>query len=234
MDKWLEDINKEAFTIFHHLNLFKQLGKIIDENENLRGKDQTLFHWMRKAFTIDLVIGIGRLCDDGRDTQSLVRFLRTLKKKRSYLCRSRYVGLYKAKYNDDKQMSKYMIEIGERDFDRLAGEKSDAYPVTQIDLDIKTLLKDGPCKKILDYRNEYIAHLSKVKKTKPPTYKDLYAAFEVIERTIKKYVKLLNGAHLDSLTPMPQGDWQKVLTIPWLDITQQKNDAIDKEVMKRS
>ena len=80
--------------------------------------DNTLFGWMRRAFTVDLIIGIGRLCDDDKNTKSLVRFLRALKKDENYLSRKKYVSLYEQKHPDETTLDKYMRERAYADFDR--------------------------------------------------------------------------------------------------------------------
>ena len=165
MEKWLEEIQQAAFTIFHHLSLFRQLGEIIDSNKKFKTMDQTLFVWMRRAFTVDLVIGIGRLCDDSKNTKSLVRFLRTLKKDKFYLSRERYTDLYKNKFSNDSMADNFMKELAHKHFDRLAGKKVESYPKANIEADIAKLIKENPCQKILGFRNEYIAHLGKIKRT---------------------------------------------------------------------
>lgn len=215
MEKWFEELNKEAFLIFHHLNLFKQLFEILDKNESLKSMDRTLFQWMRTAFTTDLVIGIGRLLDDKKNSLSFIRFLHELKDRDDYLSRKKYVEKYN-NFSGVGSIRKYMLELANKHFDNLAGEGTDIYPVAKINEDISILIQKPPCRDVIGFRNQYVAHLSKIKYSSPPTYEELFNTFEIIETVMKKYNLIMNAAHIDSFTPTPQGYWQQPLTIPWI------------------
>lgn len=215
MEKWFEELNKEAFLIFHHLNLFRQLFDIVGKNEFLKGMDQTLFGWMKNAFSTDLVIGIGRLLDDKKNSRSFIRFLHELKDRDDYLSRKKYIE----KYNNSTYIGSsknYMLELANEYFDNLAGEGIDIYPVVKIDEDISVLTKKTPCRDIIGFRNQYVAHLSKIKYSSPPKYEELFKTFEIIETVMKKYNLIMNAACVDSFTPTPQGYWQQPLTVPWI------------------
>jgi len=214
MEKWLEELNNEIFSIFHHLDLYKKLAEIIDNNKSFEKMDKTLLEWMRKSFIVDLVIGIGRICDNSRGTKSLVRFLQELKNKEEYITRKRYLKFFN-NFHRDKLIDSHMFEIQNNYFDKLAGKGIDKLPKKRIDGDIAKLVKKNPCKKIIDFRNEYLAHIAKIKKP-VPTHGELVAAFKVIEEIVKKYNVLIRGANSE-FTPIMQGNWGEVLTIPWIE-----------------
>lgn len=205
MEKWLLELNTEAFWIFHHLQLFKNFRETLNGNEKLKSMNSTIPDWMHSSFTNDLAVAIGRLCDKTARTKSFVKFLEKLRKEDFYLSRGRYVGLYK----------NVGLVMANHDFDSLAGKGEDNYPVKYIDEDIWKLTKETSCKKIIDFRNQYIAHLAK-EKSPPPTYDDMFAAFEIIENVIIKYNLLLTAEALTRLTPTVQGDWKEVFTVPWI------------------
>ncbi len=203
---WLEElVDQEVGWLFHHLDLFKKVFTLIDENKNLKSKDPTVLNWMHRAFLDDLVIGIGRICDDNKRSRSLTQFLYKLKKEKHLLTRKHYVSLYKI----------LPIQKAHNDFDGLAGQGKAFYQTSLIDEDIHKLTKEEPCKKILDFRNEYVAHINN-RRNSPPLYEDLLASFKIIETVISKYYLLLRANSL-LLTPVMQGDWQEVLTIPWIN-----------------
>ncbi|MCU0651860.1 MAG: hypothetical protein MUC39_02840 [Candidatus Omnitrophica bacterium] len=209
MIDFLERINNEVITIFHHLDLFRKTSEIINKNTRLASMDSTLLIWMRKAFTIDLVMGIGRICDTDKRTQSLVRFLHELKNHPEFLTRHAYIQLYKSE-------NAIMLGLANRDFDSLAGLGEQLYGSERIDIDIKQLVEEDPCKKIRDFRDQYVAHSDAIKDEQPPTYNDLFASFEVIKEIVKKYNLLLRAVGMVDLTPVMQGNWEEVLTIPWI------------------
>lgn len=214
MEKWLKELNNEIILIFHHLDLYKKLAEIIDNNKSFEKMDKTLLEWMRKSFIVDLVIGIGRICDATKGTRSLVKFLQELKSKKEYITRKRYLSFFN-NFHSDKSINNHMLEIQNNYFDEIAGKETDNLPDNRIDEDIAKLVKQGSCKKILDFRNEYIAHLAQTK-SPVPTYGELLEAFNVIEKIANKYNILITGAN-GEFTPVMQGHWSEVLTIPWIN-----------------
>lgn len=215
MKKWLEILNNEITQIYHHVDLFKKINEIIMKNKGMKRMDKTALSWMQRAFTSDLVIGIGKICDETRASKSFVKFLKTLKNKQEYLTRVKYISRFK-KFHKDERITKHMIEIQNNYFDGLAGKGVAVYPKCRIDKDIKILTKENPCKKVIEYRNEYIAHFAK-NRGKAPKYDDLFKAFGVIEKIAMKYNTLILGSSGD-FTPTMQGDWSEIFTIPWIKI----------------
>ncbi len=175
MESWLKELNTEVTEIFHDLNLFKEIGSIVDKNQELKSMDPTALEWMQKSGVGNLVISIGRICDTSKKSKSLVTFLEKLKKNRSL------------------------------------------YPsgLTDIEEDIKVLTKENPCKKILELRNNFVAHIGN-KDIEPPTYDELFEGFQIIEKFMKKYNTEITDNYIVDFTPTIQGDWQQVFTIPWI------------------
>jgi hypothetical protein len=210
MEERLDNITQEIIGIFHHLDLFKKLGEIWDKNETLKKMDSTLLVWMKRAFTTDLIMSIGRVCDKDSRTNSLAMFLKDLKDNKQYLTREKYISHYDAS-------NSFLLRIANKDFDALAGEKKSVYPGEKIDEDIERLTEREPCKKILSYRNQYVAHSDRAKDESLPTYDDLFKSFEVIEEIANKYNSLVLGKGYVNLTPTMQGNWADVLTVPWIE-----------------
>lgn len=205
-ERRLKELNSELNIIYHHLDMFKQVNEIIEKNEKLKKmNDWSLIVWMKRAFTSDLVIGLGRICDDNKKTNSLYECLRELKQNPALLARNRFVRLYGS---DSKS--------AHRDFDELSGQGEDTYPIEYIEQDMKAIKEENPCKKIKDYRDKYVAHTDLDKMADKPKYHDLFSAYAVIEEVVKKYNRLVK-ASVGDLTPTPLGDLWEVLTVPWLD-----------------
>ncbi len=214
IDVGLKKINEQTIDLFHHLDLFNKVDDIMVQNKQFENMDTTVPLLMRFNFIVDLVMGIGRLCDRDHRTESLVRFLDSLRGSEEYLKRERFLGLY-TKPTETKESEKaYWVERANKDFDKLAGIGSNSYPTSKIDEDIEKLTNQDPCKKIKGYRDQYIAHLDQNPQS-VPTYGDLRASFNVIDEIVKKY-NLLLTANAMSLTPVMQGNWHEVFTIPWL------------------
>ncbi len=153
MENWLNEVSKDAILTAHHLDLFDKLNGIVNANETLKKVDSTILRWMKDAFTADLVISIGRLCDRDKRTLSLTRFLETLKERPEYLTRERYVKLWPVS-------DSFFANKG---FDSLAGEDQAVFSTDIIQADIRRITDEDPIKKIMAYRHQYVAHNDKEK-----------------------------------------------------------------------
>lgn len=206
--EWLDELNKEAVGIFHQMGLFQKLNDVLQANTRLQAMDKTLIGGIKRAFTVELVISVGRMCDKNPPSMSLVQFLKELRKQDDYLTRKRHVQLYGP--------STGLIDVGNATFDKLAGAGAERYGEDRFDADISELSCVNPCKKVLDYRHQYIAHSDWKRERAFPTYGELFEAFEVIQKILKKYHLLLRAASVTGFVPTIQGDWSEVLTIPWI------------------
>lgn len=210
MENRLKKLNQDIQFMFHHIDLFKKLNEIISNNQSLKKMDGTLLAWIKKASTVDLVMGIGCICDKDNRTNSLVMFLKYLKNNQHYLTRERYVKLYKSS-------DKTMLELANRDFDNLAGADQDIFSETIIQSDIKKITENELFEKVLTYRHQYVAHSDQNQSEAIPSYDELFQAFKIVEEILKKYNLLLLATSFSEMTPMIQGNWMEVLTIPWLE-----------------
>ncbi len=206
MEKWIENLTNEISTEFHNKYLLEKFHHIVNNNHELRKMNGTVLTWMHNAFTDDLVISIGRICDGDNRTDSLLRFLKALKDKPEYLTRERHVKFYEPNP---------IISFGDLSFDKLAGQGQTTFPISIILADIENITNLDPVRKVLQYRNTYIAHNDR-NKTQNPTFEELFEAFKIVEDIIKKYNLLIRASALRTATPTIQGDWQEVFTIPWV------------------
>lgn len=214
MEEWLSRLNDEIIWIFHHLDLFKKLNTIIANNQQLKKMDNTLIRWMRKAFTVDLVIGICRICDTHEKSGSLVQFLQKLENTKEYLTRERYVNICRKRY-----LNLADLDLANKEFDDLAGKGKRVFSSDKIDSDIIRITKGEPFKKIKTYRDQYLAHSDKIKKEISITYDELFKAFDIIQEIVNKYNLLIRAVTFSQLAPEMQGYWQEPLTIPWIQDT---------------
>lgn len=78
-----ELLENEMMSLFHHLDMYKKLQKIVLSNEKLKSMDGTVTSWMQRSFISDLTVRGARLCDKDERTDSLIVFLRNLKNNNS-------------------------------------------------------------------------------------------------------------------------------------------------------
>ncbi len=55
------------------------------------------------------------------------------------------------------------------------------------------------------------------KRGEAPRYDELFQAFDVIEKIVKRYNLLIKTSYYTKLTPVMQGDWEELFTIPWMN-----------------
>lgn len=213
MEEWLKKLNDEVMLLYHHLDLYKKLSEIIEKNQQLQAMDNTILAWMKRAFSLDLAVGICRICDTHPKSASFVQFLRELKNKTEYLKRERYISLY----------PKLDLEWANRDFDNLAGENKALFPVYKIEADINKITKEEPFNKIKIFRDKYLAHSDKVRVKITVKYDEIFNAFEILQKIIIQYNVLMRATSFTQLTPTMQGYWEEVFTIPWVQSAKQKN-----------
>ncbi|GEM_PF-2953488 len=118
------------------------------------------------------------------------------------------VGRFCDVCGDSKSMVKFLHALKKKDGGR-------AFKVVDIDKDISRLTSEAPCSKIIQFRNDYVAHTAKAPRPNP-TYDELFKAFEVISDVMKKYQVVILGHYTGDFTPTIQGNWQTILTKPWV------------------
>lgn len=115
----------------------------------------------------------------------------------------------------------HVLEEGaDLSFDMLVGEGKDSIEVADVDQDLAELghLAES-CERWADKR---IAHHDPGGEPKPPTFGDLDAALDVLDRMFKKYYLYVTADGIASTVPVIQHDWLAVFEQPWLTPAQRK------------
>jgi hypothetical protein len=194
--------------------------------------DPTLLNWMRWSFTVDLVIGMYRvICDRDERSNSFYNFLEELKKDRNkiYRTRGRYVSLYTQGPNLDSSLLRHKLRLANGDFNRLAGNNRKLFPLYKIKPDMSRITeKRGikEIKRIIRFRNQYLAHSDKKRRKVNLTYSQLFDVFNMFEEMFKKYYLLITASSIWDLRSTMQGNWKQVLTIPWISSSNKISTAL--------
>lgn len=62
-----------------------------------------------------------------------------------------------------------------------------------------------------------MAHTDRIKEQISIKYDDLYKAYEILKEMTNKYNLLIRASRFIELAPQPQGYWEEVLTISWIE-----------------
>jgi len=108
----------------------------------------------------------------------------------------------------------FQLRIGKDDFDRSAGPGNDLIPVDDVQKQIEELRVSA--EKIEAYADKRVAHYDRKEPARPfPTFDDLTAIINVMERLGILYWRLLKGGSFTTLLPVFVFDWQDVFRFPW-------------------
>ncbi len=78
--EWLTELRKEVIGLFHNLHLFRFTRDTVLNPNVGKGLDMTYTLWILNSAKTDMVITVGRFCDERSDSKSMVKFLQRLKK----------------------------------------------------------------------------------------------------------------------------------------------------------
>lgn len=207
IDSWIREITDSTIALHQKLHLLDMFTEIVDSSSNLQEGDLTFVNQAHRSMVADIVISIGRLCDQSSDSQSVVQLIHQLKNKRSELLRRER---YLERYDDDNR------HLADRDFDELAGEGKSQYPQRKLDELEDMLTVQQPIKKVIDFRHEYIAHYDQDQGEKP-SYDQLRGCFGVIGDVVDELSRLLTGKAHITFVPQVSLEWLDIFTKPWID-----------------
>lgn len=205
--QWLEVIFKDVQDLLLDDHIFWEFQKIVAANPKFAESPGLFTQWMASAFIQATATGVRRQAKVNDDSISLARFLAEVEKYPNLVSRTHYMGLYAG-------MEPWHIEIGEHDFDNVAGVGAAALPADIIRRHVADLgtAVDG----IEHYVDRRIAHYDKRGLAKPtPTFADLTQALATLERIVILYWRLLKGSDT-KLLPTILFDWQQIFRFVWL------------------
>lgn len=219
--KHLKIVTNEVTLLNHYYEVFLQFREIIKQS-NVKTCQSDFWEFQNWAFTDELVHRISRLCDRQRikkskRVNSLYSLLEELEKHPSIINREHYLNIRPNKV--EKYIKKFKDDY---DFYRLNNEFSGLVGKTKFELTITCLKNDKNylyrhTKKILNYRNKYLAHIATEKRVKTPNYNDLLSSIAAINKVTSKYFTLISVAH--HTLRLPPSYISKIFMCPWIDGT---------------
>ena len=70
--------------------------------------------------------------------------------------------------------------------------------------------------KVEDFADRFIAHHDKRRSKELPTFNEVDACLDVLDKLYVKYHLIFHASSMDSLMPTYQYDWQEIFEVPWL------------------
>jgi hypothetical protein len=188
-------------------HIFWELQKIVQKNPRFKEAPGLFTQWMASAFVQATAVGVHRQAKASDDIVSLRRFLHEVQKYPWLVSREHYMSFYAGR-------DTWLIESGQRHFDRLAGEGGLHIPIAVVEEHLHELTQTvGAIEHYVDRR---IAHYDKRGLAQPmPTFADLTASLKTLEEIIIFYWPLLQGSGMTTMLPAIQFDWDEIFQFPW-------------------
>jgi hypothetical protein len=142
-----------------------------------------------------------------RSKISLKGFLREIQECPQLISREHYMSLYKG-------AEAFLVDMGKRDFDRVAGEGSPWIPLSLVDQQLEEMKQR--VSKLEGFADRRIAHYDRREPARPlPTFTDLTEAIQHLEKIVILYWRLLKDSSLSTLSPTIIFDWKDVFRFAW-------------------
>jgi len=104
--------------------------------------------------------------------------------------------------------------IGEKDFDRVAGQGSEHIPVVLIQQQLDEIKQ--AVSSVEKHADRRIAHYDRRQPARPfPTFGDLTAAIKALEKIVILYWRLLKGPSMSTMLPTIMFDWKDIFRFVW-------------------
>ena len=205
--KWLETIYADVQQLLLDDHLFWEFQKIVEHNDEFLKASGLFTRFIATGYIRSAAIGVRRQAKSDKDSVSVVRFLCEVRDYPQIVSRQHYVALY-----DGTESRR--VEIGQRDFDRIAGKGGSHVPSALAEQQIRDV-RDA-VEKIEHYVDRRIAHHDKRDLARPvPTFSELTEALRTLERIVILYWRLLKGPSMSTVLPTIVYDWKDIFRFAW-------------------
>lgn len=187
----------------HHRRIYREVTAMIDANPNLQ-VPSAFYDWMRLVYVNDMTVAIRRLVDWHPRTISFIRLMREIEDHPEVITRRRFVHGYKGRLRG----------AGHKDFERFARPGAQHIDPRVIRGHRRELV--AAQRRLREFVNRYVAHRSRYPMRRLPTYDELDACVDLLERLVREYVLLLEQSGLAEVVPVIQYDWKRPFRVPWI------------------
>ena len=201
---WLKNhVTPEVSQLLWSSNIYAETRLIASSNPAINTSNR-FYEWIDRNYVDTTLMGIRRQLDDHKDAASLKKLLSDMKENYHLLTRKRYLGLY----------SEEMQNVGNKDYDNLAGESVNTFPVEKLEKDLNKLEDINNLHKT--YIDKRLAHHQKITTLNPMgTYQDLDDAIIIFKEITVRYYLLLLAETIELFTS-PKRDWKSIFSQAWI------------------
>ncbi len=201
--RWFTDIRDRIVEIAHRRHVYREVTAMIDANPALK-VPSAFYDWMRSVYLNDMTIAIRRLTDRDERSISFVNLMGEIADHPEVMTRRRFVANYRG----------WLRDVGHKDFERFASPAANKIDWRVIRGHQRELVAaQGRLRRFV---NKHVAHRSRYPMRRLPTYAELDACIDLLERLVKQYALLLEQVGLVEVVPVIQYDWKKPFRVAWI------------------
>ena len=203
---WLPAMQHDLTDLLGKRETFWELQEVARENPKIMNP-HSFFDWMCRNYIVSQLVGVRSFVDQSRDSRSLWRMLYVMLEYPGAINRTTHVQMY----GKDQMLS----DQGHMTFNNIVGINRPYLGPMAIRADMRII--EDASERVRRFVNKRIAH-----KTSPseirrlPTFDELDAALNEIDKVFCKYNLLLTGESMDSAHATRQFDWREVLWEAWI------------------
>jgi hypothetical protein len=188
--------------------IWKRVVAIAEANPEVRNQGSAFWDLLRETYAVTQAIAIRRQADFDRRVCSLAMLIKQMRDNARALTRDSYVSLW-------DQDNDPLVQRGQRNFDRLAGEGGDHLDPNIPTADLEAL--EAAAERVRVYVNEHVAHdMAEPTTPEMPTYTDLHDAIDALGEIGKKYFEVLTADWMHTWEPVIQYPWEAIFRVAWL------------------
>jgi hypothetical protein len=215
---WMDDMNaltNDIYELFATRRTFRDVAEIFKNNPRLRETGGHLWSWMLLNYVANVLMRVRRLVDSQHGTVSLKRLLHAIVEQPTVITRARRHSIHGPIESDylrklvDDGFTKTWVTVPDA-----AHPENDHVDPAIVKADLNAL--EVQLETVAEFAHRTVAH----KTREAPgdlTYAEMDAAFDAIEKFLKKYHILLLGPSLLQAEPTPQFNTHEVFTFPWIE-----------------
>jgi hypothetical protein len=210
LEKWLNIVAENVAEAITNQDIFREVQDIIWNNPQLQKRPSGFYQWMLSTFVHSSALAVRRQVDRGKDSLSLLKFLREVYEHPDLISFDYHRSLYGRLTKDLGD------DLARRMYDKHVGKNSTELDKGKVQQEIDELLAKS--KTIHHYADRTIAHYDArgLYDEPVPTFLELEECLRFLQELVLKYLLLLKGGAPRSLSVSLTCDWKAVLRIPWI------------------
>jgi hypothetical protein len=209
---WLDAVYADVQQLLLNDHLFWEFQKVVEQNDKFLSASGLFTQFIANAHAQSTAVGVRRQVKCGDDSVSVVRLLTEIQKYPELISRAHYMNLYQGSQG-------FHIELGQHDFDQVAGVGSTHIPAALAEQQISRF--KAIAQGLEHYVDRRVAHHDKRGLAGPlPKFSDLTDALRELEKIVVLYWRMLKGASMTTIVPVIQYDWQDIFRFTWQPMNQ--------------